>query len=229
MASQAPRQPSITSNSTTSSRRPKSRASTASIQSASTQSSHRFQHASESVFQYPAQPTQASSLQFTPEEMITRSEKQLTNPNLDCVIDPSLQNHTSNGAPYGLYAHSHGHSSMNRPPLSQHPSFSENSKTKNFNENPPGERHRTNPYNAFDRVEILATEHSNENQSQDEATAGDGKKKKGSATSIANDQELRKLFRENQGQSLKEVSLQVLANDRGPKAEKTKQIFAMLW
>ena len=64
---------------------------------------------------------------------------------------------------------------------------------------------------------------------QDDPTAGEGKKKKGSASSIANDLELRRLFRENQGRSMKDVAAQVLANERGPKSEKTKQIFAMLW
>ena len=57
----------------------------------------------------------------------------------------------------------------------------------------------------------------------------DGKKKKGSASSLANDAELRRLFRENVGRDLKDVAAQVLANERGPRSEKTKQIFAMLW
>ena len=64
---------------------------------------------------------------------------------------------------------------------------------------------------------------------QDESGTGDNKKKKGSASSMANDQELRRLYRENKGRSLKEVASQVLANERGPRSEKTKQIFAMLW
>lgn len=63
----------------------------------------------------------------------------------------------------------------------------------------------------------------------DDTGTTDGKKKKGSASSIANDLELRKLFRENVGRSLKEVAAQVLSNERGPRSEKNKQIFAMLW
>ena len=54
-------------------------------------------------------------------------------------------------------------------------------------------------------------------------------KKKGAATSAANDIELRRLYRENVGRDLHEVALQVLENDKGPKSEKTKQIFGMLW
>lgn len=68
-----------------------------------------------------------------------------------------------------------------------------------------------------------------ENTNEEHLGVGDGKKKKGSASSIANDIELRRLFRDNQGRSLKDVAAQVLANERGPKSEKTKQIFAMLW
>lgn len=72
-------------------------------------------------------------------------------------------------------------------------------------------------------------EHANGEQAAGDNGAGDGRKKKGSASSIANDIELKKLFRENVGRSLKDVAAQVLANERGPRSEKTKQIFAMLW
>lgn len=68
-----------------------------------------------------------------------------------------------------------------------------------------------------------------DDQGQDGTEPDGAKKKKGSASSIANDLELRRLFRENQGRSLNEVAAQVLSNERGPKSEKTKQIFAMIW
>ena len=59
---------------------------------------------------------------------------------------------------------------------------------------------------------------------------GDGdKRKKGSSSSQANDIELRRLYRENQGRDLHEVALQVIRDDKGPKSEKSKQIFGMLW
>ena len=66
-------------------------------------------------------------------------------------------------------------------------------------------------------------------QTQDDAGAGETKKKKGSASSIANDNELRKLFAANKDRNLNDVAASVLANERGPKSEKTKQIFAMNW
>ena len=68
----------------------------------------------------------------------------------------------------------------------------------------------------------------NDDQTQDDGM-GDIRKKKGSASSIANDQELRRLFKENHHRSLKDIASSVLQNERGPKSEKTKQIFAMNW
>ena len=65
-----------------------------------------------------------------------------------------------------------------------------------------------------------------EEQGVDE-NGGDGssRRKKGSASSQANDNELRRLYRENQGRDLNELATQVLEK----KSEKTKQIFGMLW
>ena len=64
----------------------------------------------------------------------------------------------------------------------------------------------------------------------DDETAADGsRRKKGSSSSQANDVELRRLFRENQSRDLREVAIQVVQDDKGPKSEKTKQIFGMLW
>ena len=65
--------------------------------------------------------------------------------------------------------------------------------------------------------------------SQDNMGENGAKRKKGAASSAANDLELRRLFRENKDRDLNEVASQVLENDRGPKSEKTKQIFGMLW
>ena len=64
---------------------------------------------------------------------------------------------------------------------------------------------------------------------QDNMGENGAKRKKGAASSAANDLELRRLFRENKDRELNEVASQVLENDKGPKSEKTKQIFGMLW
>ncbi|KAF2114771.1 RFX DNA-binding domain-containing protein [Lophiotrema nucula] len=56
------------------------------------------------------------------------------------------------------------------------------------------------------------------------------KKKKGSASgSLTNDRELREMLNKNSGRDLKDVAAEVIATDRTSKAEKSKQLFAMLW
>jgi regulatory factor X len=73
-----------------------------------------------------------------------------------------------------------------------------------------------------------------ENQSpapddSENAEAG-AKKKKGAATSMANDAELRRLLQQYQGKTLKEVATEVQRKEGGEgKSEKAKQVFAMLW
>jgi hypothetical protein len=68
-----------------------------------------------------------------------------------------------------------------------------------------------------------------ENSENKKANDDGKKKKKGVATNAANEQELRRLYRENEGKDLHEIALQVSRDDKGPKAEKSKQIFGMLW
>jgi regulatory factor X len=54
--------------------------------------------------------------------------------------------------------------------------------------------------------------------------------KKGSTTgSATNDKELREMLKANEGRSLEEVAKEVIATASSSKAEKTKQLFAMLW
>ncbi|KAH7074511.1 RFX DNA-binding domain-containing protein [Paraphoma chrysanthemicola] len=56
------------------------------------------------------------------------------------------------------------------------------------------------------------------------------KKKKTSASgSATNDKELRQLLAQNENRNLKDVAAEVIQNDRTSKAEKSKQLFAMLW
>lgn len=135
--------------------------------------------------------------------MIRQSAQQLKNPHNDFALDPALQertNHASSHAPVDGYTTQGGES---RPPI----------------------RH----YASFDGAEQQLLDPAMDDQGHDVTEQDGTKKKKGSASSLANDAELRRLFRENQGRSIKEVAAQVLTNERGPKSEKTKQIFAMLW
>lgn len=66
---------------------------------------------------------------------------------------------------------------------------------------------------------------------EDSENADNGtKRKKGAATSLANDAELRRLLKQYQGKTLKEVASEVQRKEGGEgKSEKAKQVFAMLW
>ena len=204
MASVIPRARSNTSGSTASSRRPKSRASTTSVQSINTQPSHDTQHAPDTSFEFPdAHQPQESRYQHTAEDVLRQSIQQLKAPNSDFALDPALQDRTKPGQIHAPGAGYRPQALGHRPPLEH--------------------------YRSFDGADSQLLDATMEDPGQD-GTEPDGvKKKKGSASSIANDLELRRLFRENQGRSIKEVAAQVLTNERGPKSEKTKQIFAMLW
>lgn len=54
-------------------------------------------------------------------------------------------------------------------------------------------------------------------------------RKKGSASSATNDKELRQILAQNEGRTLKDVAGEVVATERTSRAEKTKQLFAMIW
>ncbi|KAI9881330.1 MAG: hypothetical protein M1830_003337 [Pleopsidium flavum] len=202
MASNGPRPRSSTSGSTASSLRPKSRASTTSVQSVNTQPSHNTQPAPDASFDFPHQ-NQQQSYPYTPEEMIRQSIQQLKNPHNEFALDPALQDRANHGLPYAPGAGYTVQGGESRPPLEH--------------------------YQSYDGPDNQMLDPSVDDQGQDGTEADGAKKKKGSASSIANDLELKRLFRENQGRSIKEVAAQVLTNERGPKSEKTKQIFAMLW
>ncbi|KAF2994598.1 hypothetical protein E8E13_002069 [Curvularia kusanoi] len=57
----------------------------------------------------------------------------------------------------------------------------------------------------------------------------DKKKKPSSSGSATNDKELRQMLQQNEGRKLKDVAAEVIQTDRTSKAEKSKQLFAMLW
>lgn len=135
--------------------------------------------------------------------MLRQSVQQLKAPNSDFALDPALQDRTKPGQVHTPSADYSTQGLEGRPLLER--------------------------YRSFDGVDSQLLDATLEEPGQD-GTEPDGvKKKKGSVSSIANDLELRRLFRENQGRSIREVAAQVLTNERGPKSEKTKQIFAMLW
>ena len=143
--------------------------------------------------------------QYHTEDIITRSEQQLTNQNLNrqYAIDPSLQDPVARAQAMGV--------------------------EDSYNGSNEAMRQLMNHNHSFDGQGQQFVMTFNDEQTQDDAGAGETKKKKGSASSIANDNELRKLFAANKDRDLNDVAASVLANERGPKSEKTKQIFAMNW
>ncbi|KAL1304484.1 hypothetical protein AAFC00_003474 [Neodothiora populina] len=66
-------------------------------------------------------------------------------------------------------------------------------------------------------------------QAQLNGSEPEDKRRKGSSATATNDKELRELLSRNDGRSLPEVAQEVIAKERTPQAEKTKQLFAMLW
>jgi regulatory factor X, other len=63
----------------------------------------------------------------------------------------------------------------------------------------------------------------------DNSEAG-GRKKRGSSSTVANDNELRKLLRQYEHFSLKQMAAEVQKHEgAGGKSEKVKQVFAMVW
>ena len=204
MAPNTTRPRSSTSASTTSTRpRPLSRASTTSVNTMADHSLHEHRNPFHRSFSQSHASLQSAPASVSPEEMISRSENQLKNPDQSFGIDPIFQaNHSQSRAMSVDTAYSGAQDSY-RPQLPH--TFSHDSQTSQ---------------NAATKDKKL----------QDEASKGDAKKKhKGGSSNIANEQELRRLFRENCHLDLKQVAITVLAHDRGPKSEKTKQIFAMNW
>lgn len=55
------------------------------------------------------------------------------------------------------------------------------------------------------------------------------KRRKTSAVTATNDKELREMLAKNEGRPLRDVAQEVIQKERTPMAEKTKQLFAMLW
>ena len=204
MAPPPARARSSTSGSVASNRpRPISRASTTSLNTSNAHPIHSYSHAHELSQPPSRRPDHSELRRYTPEGIIIKSGQQLVNLNREYAIDPSLQDPTVGTRSMSVDRALDGHQGGMRPPLNQQYSFE--TKESHF------------PVNF------------NDEQAQDDAGVSEAKKKKGSASSIANDQELRKLFRENHHRDLKDVASEVLAHERGPRSEKTKQIFAMNW
>ena len=163
-----------------------------------------------------------------------QQQQQLAHHPATQVLDPTLHNQRRL---YSLAGASDGENIPSRPAPHIYRSFdglpNEAMEYPNidrsFDGNPTVVRPDLSRHPSFCGDEQQMQENGNDSQALDDGAGGESRKKKGSASSIANDIELRKLFQENQGRPLIDVAAQVITHERGPKSEKTKQIFAMLW
>ncbi|KAL2825588.1 hypothetical protein BDW59DRAFT_71052 [Aspergillus cavernicola] len=202
------------------SRRPRSRGSTASIHSTTTQQTQDQQLTDGFHHFLPAQaPTGSNVFGSNPEDIIMRFGQQLSHQVNGTSLDPTLHeaHHPAIGRTDDFHNHAiHGHH------LSHHSM-------------PPGIPNHGLPgvpmpqyQSMYDSgIENHVPEHLLDDQETSEAGA---KKKKGSSSSLANDNELRKLLRQYEGYTLKQMAAEVLKHEgAGGKAEKVKQVFAMIW
>jgi regulatory factor X len=83
---------------------------------------------------------------------------------------------------------------------------------------------------SFDQNHVIQLAMNHQQQYTPVPVEVEEKKKKGSASGAAtNDKELREMLVRNGARELKDVAAEVIATDRTSKAEKSKQLFAMLW
>lgn len=202
------------------SRRPRSRGSTASIHSNTTQQTQDQQLADGFSQFLPTQPTAGHNVfGGNPEDIIMRFGQQLSHPVNGASLDPTMQD-----------AH---HAVM--PRAEEFPSHAMHGHHMSHHSIPSGLPSHglagvpMPQYTAMydSGIENHVPEHVLEDNDISEAGA---KKKKGSSSSLANDNELRKLLRQYEGYSLKQMAAEVLKHEgAGGKAEKVKQVFAMIW
>ncbi|KAI2092186.1 hypothetical protein LOZ36_000647 [Ophidiomyces ophidiicola] len=203
-------------------RPPRSRGSTASIQSCSTQYLPEQQQVPDGYEPYlrsqfaPSQPAYHGN----PEEMIMRFGDQLANSTNAAVLDPALQeNHNSVKPRMDIHyqhhdIHGHNISAHGIPAeLAQH--------------GIAGDIHSTHYPGLFEGVENQIPEHILDGNDGSEQGP---RKKRGTSSSIANDNELRRLLRQYDGYTLQQMAAEVQKHEgAGGKSEKVKQVFAMVW
>ena len=191
--------------------RPKSRGSTTSIQSAGTavQYQQDQQHAQGMLI-----PThhQQQLYQASPEEMLARYGREQFAQTQHYNLDPSLPAQQGEMEGHDMQQHAMHHQVYA-------------SGVPQYGTSQDHMHHALARTGTFDGAD---------NQSpapEDSETADNSqRRKKGSATSLANDAELRRLVHQYQGKKLKEVAAEVQQSEGGGgKSEKAKQVFAMLW
>ncbi|KAJ5641809.1 Winged helix-turn-helix transcription repressor DNA-binding [Penicillium lividum] len=197
-------------------RRARSRGSTASIHSSTTQQTQ-DQH----IDAFPQfMPPQVGNGMFAnnPEDMIMRFGHQF--------------GHQSHGAPLSQDMRD-AHAVMSRP--EDFPTHAMHGHTLSHHSLPSDMAHNGVPGVPVPQYQAIydsgIENHLPEQAIEDpDVSEQGGKKKRGSSSTLANDNELRKLLRQYEGWSLKQMAAEVMKHEgAGGKAEKVKQVFAMIW
>ncbi|KAL2361280.1 hypothetical protein RJZ56_005818 [Blastomyces dermatitidis] len=204
------------------SRPSRSRGSTASIHSTTTQYNP-DQNVAEGYQPYihPEAGPNQHIYHSNPEEMIIRFGDQLANSHSGIVIDPALQERPDNIAGPGTDIRFQGHEvhthrmPMHGLPIELPPTGL------------PGDVHTGHYAQMYDGVENQIPDHL---MGDNEGSEPGPRKRRGTTTTIANDNELRRLLRQYDGYSLRQMAAEVQKHDgTGGKSEKVKQVFAMIW
>lgn len=194
-------------------RRPRSRGSTASIHSTTTQQTQ-DQHMGDGFSPFmPSQQVPPHGV-FNPstEDMMMRFNHQMAHSNSQGSLDVSM--HDAHGSIMARPEDYHGMPNPMSEMVSAHgiPSIPVS--------------HYGHVYDASGIDSHVPDRTGDENDNSEAGT----RKKRGSSSTIANDNELRKLLRQYEGYTLKQMATEVQKHEgAGGKSEKVKQVFAMIW
>ncbi|KAL2126921.1 hypothetical protein VTI74DRAFT_11605 [Chaetomium olivicolor] len=187
-------------------KRPRSRGSTASIHSATTQANIEASFA-ESAEVYsapwlpndPGQPRELpnGSTQMTPEDLLLASQLQASR---DFSIEPPVSQ-SIQSVSFHHHAHSMSRQSLSADSFAGNTSFADDSQMLDRDGNEDGDSLHGLPAPA----------------------------RSGSRSNANNEMEMRQLFHSNKHRSLQDVAQELHGNERGPNSERTRQVFAMLW
>ncbi|KAF3482392.1 RfxA [Arthroderma uncinatum] len=211
-------------SSTKSARLSRSRGSTTSIHSATTQFHPDVQQQPQDVYGAYMRPQYAPSqvpYHPNPEEMILRYGEQFGHAGSARLDDPALQENHNNAVRSRPDMQLQEHLMRNRT-LSAQPSQPTP---------PPGHIPAEFTSNHFPHMFDTTENHTPDRMLEDNEGSEVGpRKRRGTSSSIANDNELRRLLRQYDGYSLQDMAAEVRKNEgAGGKSEKVKQVFAMIW
>lgn len=186
-------------------KRPRSRGSTASIRSATTQPTleHSFADPSEvyanqwiaTNHSHPRELAPGPN-QMTPEDILLATQLQASR---EFAMDHAVAN-SMQGVSFHA-GHSLSRQSMSADSFAGNTSFADDSQMMDRDGNDDADSFAGVPTNA----------------------------KPGSRTSANNEMEMRLLFNSNKHRNLQDVAEELHGNERGPNSERTRQVFAMLW